>query len=477
MSTLLILPVLGLTAVIGCSGPSEPVASSEDADDGDDGDGDSDGDADDAEDEGDPQAANHRRGKGDPEPDEGLWNRARRAPTVDEQIAQLEAIGYTGGDELATEANGITIYDPEQAWDGLNFWVSGHGPEATLMDMDGTVLHQWAMSYDDAFPNGERYFNHHGAEFWRRAYLYPNGDILAIFEGHGLVKIDKDNEVVWRWDGRAHHDLEVLPDGRIWVLSRKGSVIERVNPKRPVLEDFAVLLSPEGEVLEEISLLEALEKSDGKDVLYKRKRRRGDIFHTNSLEVLDGRAASENPAFEAGNLLISMRTLSMIMVVDPASGATVWWDTGPYKRQHDPKILANGHLLLYDNLGYRGRSAVREFTVGDMQQVWVYGNSSEEPFYSRFTGAAYRFPNGNTLIAESGFGRVFEKNAEGETVWEYHNPNRAGDEGQFVAIIPDLVRLPRDYATFLDPQPEKPAVPEPSDESDESEASGTPDEG
>jgi hypothetical protein len=447
--SLLLLPLLA--ALTGCSGSerSSETPESPPADD-------ADSDADDGDD--DPQAANNRR-SGEPEPDEGLWNRAREAPTLDEEIAQLEAIGYTGGDELASTSNGITVYDPERAHDGINFWVSGHGPEATLMDMDGTVLHRWAMSYDDAFPGGERYFNHHGAEFWRRAHLFPNGDILAIFEGHGLVKIDKDNEVVWRWDGRAHHDLEVLPDGRIWVLSRKGSVIERVNPRRPVLEDFAVLLSPAGEVLEEISLLEALEKSDGKNLLYKRKRRRGDIFHTNSIEVLDGRAEQENPAFKAGNLLISMRTLSAIMVVDPTTGATVWWHTGAYKKQHDPKILANGHLMLYDNLGYRGRSAVREYRVSDMKQMWVYGNSTEEPFYSRFTGAAYRFPNGNTLIAESGFGRVFEKTADGDTVWEYHNPNRAGDEGQFVAIIPDLIRYPRDYATFLDPQPERPAAP------------------
>jgi hypothetical protein len=33
-----------------------------------------------------------------------------------------------------------------------------------------------------------------------------------------------------------------------------------------------------------------------------------------------------------------------------------------------------------------------------------------------------RLPNGNTLIAEGAFGRIFEVTMEGETVWEYVVP-------------------------------------------------------
>jgi hypothetical protein len=37
-------------------------------------------------------------------------------------------------------------------------------------------------------------------------------------------------------------------------------------------------------------------------------------------------------------------------------------------------------------------------------------------------GSAQRLPNGNTLITESAFGRVFEVTKEGEIVWDYVNP-------------------------------------------------------
>ena len=45
--------------------------------------------------------------------------------------------------------------------------------------------------------------------------------------------------------------------------------------------------------------------------------RSGDIFHTNTLEVLDGRFAGRDPAFRKGNLLISVLKLDTLAVLDP----------------------------------------------------------------------------------------------------------------------------------------------------------------
>ena len=41
---------------------------------------------------------------------------------------------------------------------------------------------------------------------YRNAYLYPNGDLLAIYEaagdtpwGYGLYKMDKDSRLIWKY--------------------------------------------------------------------------------------------------------------------------------------------------------------------------------------------------------------------------------------------------------------------------------------
>jgi hypothetical protein len=54
-------------------------------------------------------------------------------------------------------------------------------------------------------------------------------------------------------------------------------------------------------------------------------------------------------------------------------------------------------------------------------------------------------PNGNTLITESDNGRAFEVTREGEIVWEFLSPHRAGEDGEFVATLPEVIRLPKDF--------------------------------
>lgn len=46
-------------------------------------------------------------------------------------------------------------------------------------------------------------------------------------------------------------------------------------------------------------------------------------------------------------------------------------------------------------------------------------------FFTPFMGGAQRLVNGNTLITEAAFGRIFEVTMEGKICWEYVNPYSA----------------------------------------------------
>ncbi len=50
------------------------------------------------------------------------------------------------------------------------------------------------------------------------------------------------------------------------------------------------------------------------------------------------------------------------------------------------------------------------------------------------------------------FGRVIEVTPEGRTVWQFHNPHRAGKDGEFIATICRMRRLPEDAAFAWLPQ-------------------------
>ncbi len=368
-----------------------------------------------------------------------------------ERIEQLESIGYLRGSREEART-GISVHVPAKAYQGLNLYASAHAPKAILMDMEGRPLHTWQLPYEDAFgppdPNsaGQPKRDQANAQWWRRIHLFPNGDLLAIFEGLGVVKIDKDSKLLWSNPLQAHHDLEVQPNGDIYVLSRVAARIPRIHPSAYILEDFISVLGPDGAEKQRVSLLEAFENSPHRELIFEGKRKQGDLFHTNTVTVLDGRIAATSPDFAKGRILTSMNALGVVAVVDLPSRSIVWVRKTAPSGQHDPQILANGNLLLFENHENSGHSQVVEIDPTDSEMRWSYGGSDEQPLYSKFLGAVQRLPNGNTLITESDAGRAVEVTPAGEIVWQFHNPGRGGDRDQYIATLPEVLRLPADFA-------------------------------
>lgn len=362
-----------------------------------------------------------------------------------ERIAELQTIGYAAGVVDAPEFENVVTYDPNRAWNGLNLYTSGHASEAVLMDMGGAVLHRWHHDLEETWPGIEAGGNR--LNCWRRVHLLPHGELLAIHEGIGISKLDAGSNLVWKARIGAHHDLEVLPDGSIWVLTRTSRMIPRLHPDRPCNEEFLVLLDPDGRERRRISLLEALERSEWACELVDMGH--GDIFHTNTLELLGDQLVERDPVFASGRFLVSLLFAEALGVVDPETETFVWWKRGPetpagWKRQHQPVALEDGNLLLFDNQGGANgkNSRVLEVDPVALNVRWMYASGTDTRFFSYDCGSSARLPNGNTLVTESNNGRAFEITDDGTVVWDFYNPHRAGDDGRFIASLFEMIRLP-----------------------------------
>lgn len=389
----------------------------------------------------------------------GSWKPARREASVDGgDEANLRSLPYLSGYEPAPARSSVTVHRRDLAFEGLNLVVSGHAPGAILMDMEGRALHEWRLDFHQVWPNRTPV-----EHFWRRAHLFPNGDALGIFDGAGIVKVDKDSKLLWAYPGGSHHDLFVAEDGRIYVLNRKTHVVPRLNPQQPIEEDFIAILDPQGKELRSVSVLEAFERSSYAPILHRLKPW-GDIFHTNTIEVLDGRFAGRHPAFAKGGVLISIRELDTIAIVDLESQRVVWALTGQWKRQHQPTLLDNGNFLLFDNQGEAGHSKVIELDPLTQRIVWQYSGQPGLPLESPHLGSCQRLPNGNTLITESRYGRAVEVTRDLRIAWEYLNPHRAGEHEKLIATLLEIVRLPSEFTgtPFWKPRPaDSPALEAP----------------
>ena len=280
-----------------------------------------------------------------------------------------------------TAALGVTVYDPDRAANGFTLFTSGEGQKAVLISMTGKVLHEWHLPFSAVWDKTAAVAKPQPDSliYWRKAHMYPNGDLLAIYEaagdtpwGYGLVKVDKDSNVIWKYLKHVHHDLDVGPDGRIYVLTHEiRSNVYRFfkHLAPPRIDDFVVVLSPEGEELQKVSVVDAFMASP-----YARMTNlvawysKGDYFHTNDVDVLDPTLAAALAPGARQPVLLSMRELGAIGILDLADQQFRWAARGSWVGQHDPDLLPNGHILLFDNSGDYGPGGLSRVLEIDPQQ-------------------------------------------------------------------------------------------------------------
>jgi hypothetical protein len=355
---------------------------------------------------------------------------------------------------------GVTVYMPGRVQPGATLYTSGKDAAAHLIAMDGRVLHTWRRPFstvwDAASSMSKPQPDSH--VFFRQALVYPNGDLLVVYEavgdtpyGYAIVKLDKHSDILWRYFGRAHHDIDIGPDGRIYALTHDivDFPADFGRLATPRLEDYLVVLSPEGEEQLKLPLTELVKRSKYQHLLHTVSAYSvADPLHTNTVEVITEALAVHFPYGRPGQVLTSFRELNAIGVVDLERQELVWATRGPWVGQHDPELLPSGHILLFDNYAnYRspeGISRVIEIDPKTLGIVWQYDGTAARPLASDIRSGQQRLPNGNTLIIESDGGRIVEVTPGGEIVWEFLNPDRAPGRdgaGELIAVIASARRI------------------------------------
>ena len=355
-----------------------------------------------------------------------LLTHGRPASDLPEELQKrLGSLGYVEEvteDPDATRA-GVVTHDSDAAHAGVNAYCSTRSREIHLLDMAGEILH--TLHLPEAGDGSD-------------CMLEPLGDgrFLALAQPN-LVKLGWDSEVVWTSGKRHHHDVAVASNGDIYTLSERPGTLVRGGSPLPIRDHAIVILDANGRLRREIGLAGAFaSRIPGWRLGWMRRLQRrdepgawpyelaSDAYHPNTLQILD----RDGPLGRAGDVLICLREMSLVAVVDPATGAIRWsWGPGYLKRPHHPSLLENGNLLIFDNGFGRGWSRIVELDPAKRRIVWSYEADPRESFFSDVRGSAQALPNGNVLITESTKGRVFEITRGGEIVWEFWNPERTED--------------------------------------------------
>ena len=372
---------------------------------------------------------------GDARPD-----KARKVESPATQVDLLESLGYVDGTyDPKAERSGVIRHLRDRCFVGLNLYNSRKRHKAQLIDMEGRVVHEWK------YPSPA----------WQHVELFPDGSLLVMLKDRYLMKLDVDSNLLWRYDARVHHDLGIDHEGNIHVLTRRPVRRPELSEHYNMLLDHVTVLSPDGELLWEMSLLDALLASPYAYLVpvtqhlvpHNDEETRAidlDVLHTNHVEVFDGTLADRDPLFTRGNMLVSMRNINAIAVVDGATRRFSWlWGPSNVTFQHHSVLLDSGRILLFDN--GRRRSRIIELDPLTRTIEWQYG--PRKGFFSKTRGSNQRLPNGNTLITESDTGYAFEVTEARKKVWEFANPDV--DEKKIRMAIWRMTRFHPDDLPFL----------------------------
>ena len=318
--------------------------------------------------------------------------------------------------------SGVTVLKKDKCDDGYRLYSSRQTEVAHLIGVDGTEVHRWA------FPQGKT---------WHYAEMQPNGNLIAIVKDVMILELDWQSKLVWKAEMRAHHDFARLANGNTLVVSRRDLTNPWTKSGRLAC-DILVELTPRGKTVWQWKVeAHADEIAKHVKLLIPPSDKFRDWPHVNTLEVLPpSPAARKDSRFRADNLLICGRHIDTIWVIDRETDKVVWaWGPGELLGPHMPTMLPNGHILVYDNgqnasVRVRGYTRVIELDPLTGKIVWQYRAEPPKSFYSPSRGSNERLPNGNTFIAESDSGRLFEVTPAGEIVWELLNPDRRRNGGR-----------------------------------------------
>ena len=346
---------------------------------------------------------------------------------VGESLKTLPYVVWSTIEKRDMGKSGVIKYNRELSYEGIHIFHSENMVGGQLLDMSGNVLHQLHDKRGEDVSE----------KTWRLIEPCINDEFIILIESHSLMRIDWESNIKWVKKNRFHHDVAIDDNGDIYAVINKKRDFPLYSSAEAIMDNVILILTSEGEIKKEISfaevfphdsvLLEAARNQENK--VHISKRNIWDIFHTNSLELIErdvfytDSSGAAQKLFKKGDLLFCMRHTNIIGVMDIEKERVTWsWGLGELDYPHHPTLLENGNILIFDNGFQRQYSRVIEINPLSEAIEWEYSADRPKSFYSSSRGSSQRLANGNTIIVESNKGHVFEITRDGTIVWDFYNP-------------------------------------------------------
>ena len=311
----------------------------------------------------------------------------------------------------------------------------------------GEIIHQWSPNFEEInklskLPEEVVNFkrDHNNSRYQMiHPYLMSNGDLFfhSIYYSP-LIKIDICSKVISTLDMLTHHSIEADDDG-LWtpityIPSKNNPGLDESKGigKSYFYDDGILKVSFDNKVIFEKSFVEILVENKLSYLIFGGKDPSRDPLHLNDIQPV----LKSTKYFKKGDLFLSFRNLSMIVLYRPSENKIIWFKQFPWELQHDVDILDETRISVFNNNRMRNKydkdKKYNDFMIYDFAKDKIkYVFKKEFEDYKIQTigeGLGDLFKDGSIFIEESNFGRILMLDKNGEKIWEYINRSKENNK-------------------------------------------------
>ena len=299
------------------------------------------------------------------------------------------------------------------------------------------TVYSWRLSAAELFQDVSHISRFAEPTNWDEAHfrqihpwLEENGDLIAKDWDTPLFRVDACGKPLWTLqDAVYHHSTEADAEDNLWIPSiAERASIASVNDR--FRDDRISQVSPSGKPLFIRSVAQILIRHGYANWLFSKYN--DDPIHLNDIQPV----LADGPYWKKGDLFLSLRNVSAIVLYRPSTDEIVWIKRGPWIRQHDVDILDDHRISIYDN-AVQERTPLQPFFASS-SQILVYDFATGE--LSRpleramkdnhvrtwIEGLSTQLPDGSTLTEGSNDARLIIFRADGAIAAEYVNRAKDG---------------------------------------------------
>ena len=228
----------------------------------------------------------------------------------------------------------------------------------------------------------------------------------------------------------AHHSIEQNTSKGFWVPIR-------IEPKTVPFggpgfwEDGIAMFDSNGETTFHKSLVDILSANGLSILLEGRGPTNGDPTHLNDVEpVIKG-----GEYWKEGDVFLSLRHQSMVILYRPATGRILWYREGPWVHQHDVDVIDDHRIMVFDNNAVPSETGRKRVRGTNRALIYDFRTDTvTSPWQQGFSKLDLRTPEegladavgSEIMVEETLHGRLVQFAADGRISWQFVNRAKDG---------------------------------------------------